>query len=34
MACKLLRPELIRISPGLQAAKDDIEQAVNDGSQQ
>jgi pyruvate dehydrogenase (quinone) len=28
MARKLLRPELIEVSPGLQAAKNDIEQAV------
>lgn len=34
MATKLLREELIAVSPGLQSARDDIEQAVNDGGDQ
>jgi pyruvate dehydrogenase (quinone) len=33
MAKKLLRPELVGTSPGLQSAKDDIERAAADGGQ-
>jgi thiamine pyrophosphate-dependent acetolactate synthase large subunit-like protein len=31
MAKKLLRPELVAVSPGLQSARDEIEQAANGG---